>query len=475
MYNMIMNIDWSSKRRLIIIGIVATFVTIVVIVAYFVFRPARTCFDGKKNQNERGVDCGGKCSIQCKADKQELKTLWTKVFNMGGGIYDVAALIENQNIDVAVKDFKYTVELLDESGRIIVSNTYSSFAKAGDHFLLFSGGLNTGGVAVVNARFTISPDYIFTKASVKKEKEISVVNYNLISPDNKPRLVSEIQNETTKTFTNFPITAMISDKNGPIAVSQTFVEELGPRERKTITYTWPSALKYEADTEKCEKPIDVVLVMDRSGSMMSDGENPSEPLTSAKNAARNFISKLTNNDRVGYLSFATNVNETIDQKLTSEIKEVDSSIFETEVQKNGEQFTNIADALKLAKEELTSERIRGEAKQTIVFLTDGEPTYPKNPNDVKDSLYPTTKAIEEANSLKEKNIELYIIGLGSEVKTSFLSKLATYPEYYYPASSGSDLYTIYNQIGQTICKKPPSVIEIIPRINEIEETTTTTY
>lgn len=466
--------DWSSRRKLIIVGIVASFVIVLTVIAYFIFRPERTCFDGKKNQGESGVDCGGSCSAQCKNEKQELKILWTKTFDMGGGIYDVASLVENPNLDAAVSDFKYTVELLDESGRVILSNPLSTFANAGDHFLLFAGGLNTGGITAVNARLTISPDYQFARSAIKKEKEVSVVSYNLISPDNKPRLVADIQNETTKSFTNLPITVVISDKNGPVAVSQTFIDELGPREKKTITYTWREAIKYEADTEECVKPLDVILVMDRSGSMKSDGENPVEPLTTAKNAARSFISKLKENDNVGYVSFATTVDEPIDQKLTKEIKTVDTSIAATNIHTDGDQFTNIADALSAAYKELISERRRGEAKQTIVFLTDGEPTYPKNPTNPRDYLYPTVRANEESEKIKESGVELYVIGLGSEVKSSYLSKLATYPEYYYPAKSGEELYAIYNQIGKAICKKPPSVVEIIPRINETGETTTTT-
>ena len=205
-------------------------------------------------------------------------------------------MIENQNQDAAIKNFSYKVELFDEQGRVILTKDYSTFANAGDHLLLFAGGLDTGGVTSTEAKLTINDDFSFTRSEVPKEKKISVVSYNLISPENRPRLVATIQNQTTETFSNLPVTVMISDKNGPVAVSQTYVTELGAREKKDVTFTWPSALKYEADTEACEKPIDVMLVMDRSGSMKSDGENPPEPLTIAKDAAKTFVSKLRTTD-----------------------------------------------------------------------------------------------------------------------------------------------------------------------------------
>ncbi len=458
--------DWSSRRRLIIAAIVVASLLVISTILYFIFRPERTCFDGKKNQRESGVDCGGSCSIQCKADKKPLITLWTKTFEVGPGLYDVAALVENTNTDAGINTLKYTVELFDVNGRALITKELETFANAGDHFLLFAGGLNTSGVTSTSAKLSIKEDFNFIKAEIPKQKKVSVISYNLIAPDNKPRLVAVIQNETTETFDNLPITVMISDKNGPVAVSETYVNILGPREKKEITYTWPTPLNYEADTEACEKPIDVMLVMDRSGSMKNDGENPVEPLTTAKNAAQTFVSKLKKDDRVGYISFATDVDSEIDQRLTSELKTVSTSIDNTEIHKNGEQYTNFFDALQAAAIELTSDRKRFEAKQTVVFLTDGEPTYPKNPSNGRGGDYPIVRGEEAAKELKGKGIELYIIGLGNEVKTDYLSRLATYPEYYYPAKKGEELFAIYDQIGKSICKKPPSVIEIIPRINE---------
>lgn len=472
LYNITMLSDWSARRRFIIIAIVVGFIALVSVILYFILRPPRTCFDGKKNQNETGVDCGGVCSLQCKDQMKPLTVLWTKTFPVGNGLYDVAALVENQNKEAAVVNFNYNVQLFDNNGRAIVSKDFSTFANAGDHFLLFAGGLSSGGASTSNATLSIKDDYKFYKASMPTQKKISVTNYNLIAADAKPRLVATLQNETTDTFSNVPVTVMIQDKTGPVAVSETYVSELLPREKKEVTFTWPTPLKYIADTEACEKPADVMLVMDRSASMKNDGENPPEPLTTAKSAAVSFVEKLPKDATVGYVTFATDVEPEVDQKLTSEFKTVETSISNTEIHKNGEQLTNFGDALRSAFKELTSERKRPEAKQVVVFLTDGEPTFPKNPADIKDGDYPIKQSNEAVKQIKDDGIELYTIGLGSEVKADYLSKIASYPEYYYPASSGRELFSIYGQISKSICKKPPSVIEIIPRVYESGEVKT---
>lgn len=467
-----MEIDWAFRRRVITVAIVVAAIGIIALGVYFWLRPAETCFDGKKNQDEKGVDCSGVCSLQCKELMQPITAVWTKSFPVRKGIYDIAALIENHNLDAGVSKFDYTVELFDASGRTLLSRPFSTFANAGDHFLLFAGGLDTRGVPATDARLTINPSYAFTRSSQASLKKVSVTGYTLISPDDKPRLIATIQNETTESFRNLPVTAMISDKHGPVAVSQTFIEELPPREKRVVTYTWPEALKYESEGEECAAPVDVVLVMDRSGSMRSDGKDPDQPLNMAKDAARDFVGQLKKGDQAGYITFATDVTSPIEKELTEDAPSVDDAIAKTEISASGTQYTNIAAALDAARNEIVSDRKRKGAMQAVVFLTDGEPTYPKNPANEKDDVYPADEGRKAATALKDENVALYVIGLGAEVKSEYLTTLASYPEYYFPAASGSELGSIYRQIGKTICKKGPSVVEIIPRINEVGETTT---
>ena len=42
----------------------AILVSLIWLVYSFEFKPAPNCFDGKKNQEETGIDCGGSC-ISC--------------------------------------------------------------------------------------------------------------------------------------------------------------------------------------------------------------------------------------------------------------------------------------------------------------------------------------------------------------------------------------------------------------------------
>jgi Mg-chelatase subunit ChlD len=303
-------------------------------------------------------------------------------------------------------------------------------------------------------------------------RKISVLGYELMTPDTTPRLIATLQNQTTDTIRNIPVTATISDRNGPVGVSETYIDEIAPRETKQVTFTWPQKFTYESKGQACATPVDVILVLDRSGSMASDGKNPPQPLSMAKNAAEDFVKQLSSEDQAGYISFATEVTSPIDQPLTKDLLRVSGAIEGTDILTTGLQYTNIAAALNAARDEFATQRKRETARQAVVMLTDGAPTDPKNPANPQDTEYPVTLASDAAKDLKAHGVTLYTIGLGNDVNVDFLKGVASYPEYYYAAPSGSELGKVYKQIASTICKKGPSVVEITPRIYELGETTT---
>lgn len=80
------------------------------------------------------------------------------------------------------------------------------------------------------------------------------------------------------------------------------------------SFSSPRPLQYEAEGETCKVPVDVVLALDRSSSMQ--GEGPDAPLELAKNAAQEFVGRLALRDHVGYISFATDASNPMDQRLT---------------------------------------------------------------------------------------------------------------------------------------------------------------
>ena len=195
----------------------------------------------------------------------------------------------------------------------------------------------------------------------------------------------------------------------------------------------------------CVAPLDVMLVIDRSGSM-SDHNNPQLPLTKAKTAATTFVNTLsTATDHVGVVSY--NENATLDHALTSNFAAAKSSI--ASITAGG--ATNIGDAFKKAAFEMTTNG-RSEAKHVIVLLSDG---LPNRPNNVATG---TAYALSQATIAKTKGYVIYTIGLGGDVNPVLMKQLATTPDNYYFAPTTDDLDAIYRAISATECERIPGVI-----------------
>ena len=116
-----------------------------------------------------------------------------------------------------------------------------------------------------------------------------------------------------------------------------------------------------------QKPVDVMIVIDRSASM-GGIYNGQTVLYWTKQAAVSFVGNFNSSkDRIGLVSYHTTANE--DQQLTNNFATVNTSI-------NGlalGTFTNTGEGIRLAQLEL-SQRGRADALKFIVLFTDGIPT-----------------------------------------------------------------------------------------------------
>ncbi|MBJ6751634.1 vWA domain-containing protein [Geomonas anaerohicana] len=119
-------------------------------------------------------------------------------------------------------------------------------------------------------------------------------------------------------------------------------------------------------------PVDLVLVLDTSGTM----KNPNvSVLESLKSAARNFLTYFNpNNDRIGLIRFASGVEE--DFKITGKrgfnSEKMQELLGSNQVQASG--YTTAEEALRCAKQQLDSIPRSDQSRQRIiVFFTDGAP------------------------------------------------------------------------------------------------------
>ncbi len=167
---------------------------------------------------------------------------------------------------------------------------------------------------------------------------------------------------------------------------------------------------------------DIVLVMDRSGSMTGP------KLAAARGAARAFAELLDiRHHRLGLVSFSDDA--TVDVPLTDSVADVIDGL--ERLVPEGE--TNMAAAVGAALQHLR-DRGRAEALPVIVLLTDGQYTgAAADPRPI-------------AADARAWGAQIYTIGLGSDVASDVLTAVAGDLSRYFFAPAPSELFPIYSQI-----------------------------
>jgi hypothetical protein len=237
--------------------------------------------------------------------------------------------------------------------------------------------------------------------------------------------------------------------------------------------------------EPVRKPLDVMLVLDRSGTMndvedCGPGSPPGckvQPLTDAEDAAKFLVDKLDPTiDRVGLVSYADTA--TLDQGLTNDFGAVKAAI--------GGMiafgYTNIGDGVLDAQTELSNHG-RADAVQVMVVLTDGIANRQnKPPPEHKCTDWPsfetdcTQFARSQAAAAKAQGTIIFTIGLnlvwgqyppavGNLARDVLKDMAGPLPGRYYEAPTSSQLQAIFGAIVEIISNTAGydvKVIEVLP-------------
>lgn len=236
--------DWTTKRKLTYLGVFGLIVTL--LLGFFVYKTffsaEPTCFDKRKNQDERGIDCGGICELVCMADTRPIVPLWTRPFKITGDVYSVLSLIENQNIGSGIKSVSYEIQLFNEQNIPINEPIKgSTFIGPNNRVAIFETGIKTGEEVPVNAFIILSENPIHYRTNpLFDSQSIQVSNDVMTDLDSAPKLRVNITNITDRAFINFPVVVILYDTDGnALAVSQTTVDRLGLEETQTLFFSWP--------------------------------------------------------------------------------------------------------------------------------------------------------------------------------------------------------------------------------------------
>ncbi len=279
------------------------------------------------------------------------------------------------------------------------------------------------------------------------------------------------------------------------------------KDGKSDFLTTLSAISSTSDTTISGKPLDIVMVLDASGSMddpMGKSDN-TKRIEALKKAANGFIDTIAEQNakisdeskqhqvaivkfagtRAGWVGNDTywdsgyryNYSQTM--KRLTPCEGDDATSLKSTVNSISPAGSTRADyGLQLADEEFSSVRGRADAKKVVVFFTDGSPT---SSSGFQASV--ANNAILNAKNLKNKGADIYTIGIfdganpkadpmdqGTSNENKFMHAVSSnYPDaesytsdklgtraenanYYKSATSAAELEKIFEEISGSIIK-----------------------
>ncbi len=463
---------WAFWRRLQYGAGFSVFVSLCLTIFYFtaIYSPA-TCFDGVQNGEEAGIDCDGSCVRICAFTVTPPQIVWAESFKITDGQFNAVAYIENKNAVAATPVLNYTFRLFDGQ-ELLAERSGQTILPPNSTYPIFEGRIATAlGRTPTRTEIVLTPSDLWLPATVGRN-QFRTVDVELLTTDTRPRLNVEIENTELTEARDVEVVATVFNRAGePVTASQTFIDIFAPRSTTDIVFTWPNSIA--KTVRSCEVPSDIMLVLDRSGSMAADGGTPPEPLESAKQAAQSFIKLIRPTDLVGFFSYATAPSSPLEQVLTPNLALVEAAIGATVMGGDGVQYTNMGEAFNASLAELTSARHREEARKVLVLLTDGDVTRPLNPaTGEADREYAANFARSAAEAAKAENVTIYTIGFGGFFRADassvdrdvdLIRDLASSPEQYFAAPTIAELQAVYQEIANDLCEEGPTRIEIITK------------
>lgn len=234
--------SWAGRRRFTYFSI---FMSVFILVLLWIFYPvifkSPTCFDNKKNGDERGVDCGGSCSLICKADTKDPVILWSRAFPVAGTSYNLVAMVENPNIDGAIKEVSYEFKIYDNNHLLVGTKEGTTFLPANGQYAIFGPRFDAKDNNIRSVKFDFTGEINYHKKENTLNNlpiKISNINYNI--DKNSTTITALMSNSSIYNLPSYDIVGVFYDKDSnAINVSKTHKDGLKTNSKTNLTFTWP--------------------------------------------------------------------------------------------------------------------------------------------------------------------------------------------------------------------------------------------
>ena len=209
----------------------------------------------------------------------------------------------------------------------------------------------------------------------------------------------------------------------------------------------------------CFEGMDVMLVLDRSGSMSGT------KIANAKIAASNFVARLGfDEDKAGVAAFNDSPIMPLPHQLTNNLGDIVGAIWSL----NASGYTRIDRGITNGTHELLSVRHAEGALPVLVVLSDGS-------NNVSGMTFNQLQAFNSntlyaASIAKSNAVRVVSIALGSDADTNLMRQIASSTNLYYYADQSDELDSVFSSLSGLLCRNatnPPTVEIFYPTNGQV--------
>ena len=233
--------SWAQRRKATYtLGFVLIIFLIFGFVFFKFFNKQATCSDGVQNQGELDIDCGGPCSILCRAQYTDPTVLWTRWSKVtGAGTYNILIYVQNSNLGIGAYKAPYTLDIYDKDSILLYSKTDYTYIPPSNNFAIFEGDIDINDKIPARIDFSFSKGFIWQKIE-NQELDIVAVSKSLIDEDTKPRLLVTLKNKSLNDIENVESVAVLYDEDAnAMAFSKTKIDVMSKDSTQNIVFTWP--------------------------------------------------------------------------------------------------------------------------------------------------------------------------------------------------------------------------------------------
>ncbi len=225
---------------------------------YLPFKPPETCSDGRENQNETGIDCGGVCGLcQVEPVLEDIEVTETAWVSDGSGKFDLLGKIRNPNNDFGASKVAYEFEIIGSTGGILARESGKTFILPKEEKYVVETSIQLPSEPI-QIKLTLTETKWEKFSGYREKPELDVYNRRFEKTSSGVGFGSAkglVVNNSPFDFTIIDITVVLRDGSGrAVAIQKTDMRTLRAGRQQDFTLLWPSP--FSGDVEKVEVQTD---------------------------------------------------------------------------------------------------------------------------------------------------------------------------------------------------------------------------